>query len=155
MMVMTTAMTPSLKASSLSLPIASAISAPGAATDAGYRQSLYKAGFIADAVQDDIKIEEALALVARAYAVRTGARVTVSGGGARPSAAEGGNARNYAPGLGDAPEPVRSYAQFAVDNGIASYVISSPSVAFPAGRPATRAETAAFIYAALELLGEV
>ena len=56
-------------------------------------------------------------------------------------------------GLADAPEPVRSYAQFAIDNGIATPVMSGSS--FPAGRAATRAEVVVFIYQALEMLGEI
>jgi len=116
-----------------------AMAGAAALNDAQYLASAYKAGFIADAWQTNIKIEEALALVARAYAVKAGVKV-----GARQA---------YAPGLDAAPEPVRTYAQYALDNGLAAPVVSG-AAAFPAGRAATRAEVAVFICQALELLGE-
>ena len=155
-----------------------AADAPGAAArnDEAYINAAYKAGFIADAGQMDLKIEEALALVARAYAVRAGVRVqlapaatagtagtTGAGSGASTgasagagTAADAGNSQQpYAPGLANAPEPIRSYAQFALDNGLAAPVIPNPSSSFPAGRPTTRAEITVFICQALELLGEI
>ncbi|MCL2058433.1 MAG: hypothetical protein FWH01_05165 [Oscillospiraceae bacterium] len=127
-----------------------AISAAESATmDDMYMSAAYKAGFIADPWQTELKIEEALALVARAYAVRAGVRVGNPAGGAA------GGAAGFAPGLAEAPEPVRTYAQFALDNGLAAPVIPNPTVSFPAGRAATRGEMAVFICLALELLGEI
>ncbi|MDR3121387.1 MAG: fibronectin type III domain-containing protein, partial [Clostridiales bacterium] len=66
-----------------------------------------KAGFLGSAEQTDIKIEEALALAARVYAVRAGVRIpTAPVEGAADALGLG--ARAWAPGLGNLPEPVRS-----------------------------------------------
>ena len=110
-----------------------------------YLTAAYKAGFIAETYQTHIKIEEALALVGRAYAVRAGVKVVSTPAGA---------ARGYIVGLENVSEPVRAYAQFAFDNGLASPVIPAGGP-FPAGRAVTRAEFVVFLYRALELLGEI
>ena len=134
---------------------AAASPATGANNDLLYLNSAYKAGFIADAGQTYIKVEEVLALVARAYAVRVGARVGGAAAGGAGADGQGSGLQQYAQGLADVPEPVRTYAQFALDNGLAAPVVNYPSEPFPAGRPATRGEVAAFICMALELLGEI
>jgi hypothetical protein len=127
----------------------------GSATDADTRvYSLYKIGLVSDVRQTYLKIEEALAIVARVYAVRCGVNVNGAAGVSVNEATSAGDLpADFAPGLSGVPEPVRSYAQFAIDNGLASYVVKG--AAFPAGRDATRGEVAAFVYAALELLGDI
>ena len=100
--------------------------------------SAVKAGFVRPGSAGVLKMGEALAMVVRAYEVKTGIKA--------PPVQEGG----LAPGVASLDAGLRARVQFAFDNGIAEPVCGGT---LNPDRNAARGEMAVFVELMLELAG--
>ena len=106
--------------------------------------SAYKAGFVTALDFDDMLMEEAVAMVVRAYEVRTGVKADASPG-------QNGQGGRLSPGVSEVDPVLQGRVQFAIDNSLAGPVMQGGR--FPAGTIITRGEMAALIGVMLEYLG--
>ena len=113
-----------------------------------YMDSAVKAGFVSGKEQQEMKMEEVLAMLVRAYEVKTGIKI-------KGNPSDDGSGSGWTNGVQDLKEPIRSRVQFALDNGLAAPVLRSELDNFPAGRVVTRGELAAFTYMLLEMMGNL
>jgi hypothetical protein len=105
-----------------------------------YMDSAYKAGFVTGVDFSDMLMEEAVAMVVRAYEVKSGNKADPN-----PPAA------SLSPGVEEVDESLRGRVQFAIDNGLLLPLM--PTGKFPTGKIVTRGELAAIIAVTLEFLG--
>jgi len=115
----------------------------GYKTTGSNMDSAYKAGFVTDPDLDDMLIEEAVAMVIRAYEVRTGIK-------ANPNPDPG----DLSPGVKDVDAVLRGRVQFAIDNGLLEPIVPAGGT-FPTGSIATRGEMATLLAMTMIYLGVI
>ena len=119
-----------------------------------YMNSAVKGGYVGSVEDVSVTMEAALAMVVRAYEVKTGNRAAAGPGGdaSEELAADSDIMLYWTPGVESVESALRVRVQFALDNGITAPVLGTAVSRFSAGRPVTRGEMAVFICMMLEML---